>query len=126
MAGEIKIDPEKCTGCRICEFACNYHHDREFSAIGASLLLSRDEKKNYYWICLQLVLLSPEMKAEDMVDLLKLCPSWEELSVSRVGEIVQSMIVSSLKSREGKEDIHRSLKPEGFDQARAKLKERFA
>ncbi len=77
-------------------------------------------------ICPQLVLISPEMKAGDMVDLLKLCPGWEELSVSRVEEIVQSMIASSLKSKEGKEDIHRSLKPEGFDQALAKLRERFA
>ncbi len=53
MAREIQIDSLKCTGCRICEFACSYHHDREFSAIGASLLLSREEKINYYGIVLK-------------------------------------------------------------------------
>lgn len=53
MATEIQIDSLKCSGCRICEFACSFHHDREFSAIGASLLLSREEKKNYYGIVLK-------------------------------------------------------------------------
>ncbi len=77
-------------------------------------------------ICPQLALISPELKAEEMVELLKVGSGWEELSVSRLEEIVQSMIVSSLKSKEGKEDIHQPLKPEGFDEALTKLKERFA
>lgn len=44
----LKIDPMKCTGCRICEFACNYHHDGSISAIGSSLMYYYEEKKNYY------------------------------------------------------------------------------
>lgn len=27
----LLIDPEQCTGCRICELACSAHHDRVFS-----------------------------------------------------------------------------------------------
>ena len=49
----INIEPLKCTGCQICEFACGFHHDEEFSAIGASLMLYRDEKKNYFGIILK-------------------------------------------------------------------------
>ena len=44
----LKVDPMKCTGCRICEFACNYHHDGSISAIGSSLMYYYEEKKNYY------------------------------------------------------------------------------
>jgi Fe-S-cluster-containing hydrogenase component 2 len=46
----IKIEPLRCTGCRICEFACGYHHDQEFSAIGSSIMLYREEGKNYFGI----------------------------------------------------------------------------
>jgi len=44
----LKVDPMKCTGCRICEFACNYHHDGSISPIGSSLMYYYEEKKNYY------------------------------------------------------------------------------
>jgi len=44
----IKIDTIKCTGCRICEYACSYHHDGDFSAIGSSLMLHRAEKRDYF------------------------------------------------------------------------------
>jgi Fe-S-cluster-containing dehydrogenase component len=43
---DLVVDSLKCTGCRICEYACNYHHDLDCSAIGASLMLHRAEKKN--------------------------------------------------------------------------------
>lgn len=45
---ELRLEPLKCTGCRACEFACSYHHDREWSAIGSSIILYREEKKNYF------------------------------------------------------------------------------
>ena len=77
-------------------------------------------------ICPQLALISPELKVEDMVELLKAGNGWNELSVGKLEEIVQGMIASSLKSKEGKENIHHSLKPEGFDEALIKLKEKFA
>ena len=44
----LKVDPMKCTGCRVCEFACNYHHDGSISPIGSSLMYYYEEKKNYY------------------------------------------------------------------------------
>jgi Fe-S-cluster-containing dehydrogenase component len=45
---ELKVDALKCTGCRICEFACNYHHDDSISPIGSSMMFYQEEKKNYY------------------------------------------------------------------------------
>ena len=45
---ELKVESQRCTGCRLCEYACSYHHDGEFSAMGSSLMLHRSEKKNYY------------------------------------------------------------------------------
>jgi len=30
MAKILTLAPEKCTGCRTCELACSFHHDREF------------------------------------------------------------------------------------------------
>lgn len=61
---QIIIDSKGCTGCRICEYACSYHHDREFSSIGSSLMLHRNEKKNYYGLVLKrekdLLLARPE------------------------------------------------------------------
>jgi len=44
----LKVDALKCTGCRVCEFACNYHHDTSISPIGSSLMFYFEEKKNYY------------------------------------------------------------------------------
>ena len=45
---ELKVDSLKCTGCRICEFACNYHQDESISPIGSSMMFYFEEKKNYY------------------------------------------------------------------------------
>ncbi len=45
---ELKIDTLNCTGCRVCEFACNYHYDGTISPIGSSIMFYREEKKNYY------------------------------------------------------------------------------
>ena len=41
----LKVDPMKCTGCRVCEFACNYHHDGSISPIGSSLMYYYEEKE---------------------------------------------------------------------------------
>ena len=49
----IVIEPLRCTGCRICEFACGYHHDEEFSSIGSSIILYRQEGINYFGIILK-------------------------------------------------------------------------
>jgi Fe-S-cluster-containing dehydrogenase component len=45
---ELSVDSLRCIGCRSCEYACNYHHDGDCSAIGASLMLHRVEKRNYF------------------------------------------------------------------------------
>jgi len=44
----LRVDALKCTGCRSCEFACNYHHDDSISPIGSSLMFYQEEKKNYF------------------------------------------------------------------------------
>ncbi len=49
----ISIEPLRCTGCRICEFACGYHHDKEFSSIGSSIMLYRQESRNYFGIIIK-------------------------------------------------------------------------
>lgn len=45
---ELAVESLKCIGCRICEYACNYHQDMDCSAIGASLMLHRAEKRDYF------------------------------------------------------------------------------
>lgn len=60
----VVIDTLKCSGCKICEFACGYHRDREFTAMSSSLMLHRNDKKNYFGVILKLdkeiVLARPE------------------------------------------------------------------
>ena len=46
----LKIDSTRCTGCRICEFACNYHSGDDFTTYSGSLMLHRTEKKDYYGV----------------------------------------------------------------------------
>ena len=45
---ELTIESLKCIGCRVCEYACNLHQEDDLSAIGASLMLHRAEKRNYF------------------------------------------------------------------------------
>ena len=50
---DLKVEALKCTGCRICEFASNFHYDESISPIGSSLMFYREEKKNYYGLMLK-------------------------------------------------------------------------
>ncbi len=63
---ELAVDSLKCIGCRICEYACNYHQDADYSGIGASLMLHRAEKRNYFGMMVKreknLLLARPEGK----------------------------------------------------------------
>ncbi|MCX5866046.1 MAG: hypothetical protein NT009_01000 [Proteobacteria bacterium] len=45
---ELEITSEKCIACRACEFACSYHMDGDFSSIGSSIMIHRDERKDYF------------------------------------------------------------------------------
>ena len=40
----LKMDLSKCTGCRSCEIACSYHHNKNFGLIGSSIKIFRDNK----------------------------------------------------------------------------------
>ena len=63
---ELLVDSLKCTGCRICEYACSYHNDGDFSAVGSSLMLHRAEKRDYFGMMVKrepnLLLARPEGK----------------------------------------------------------------
>jgi len=41
----LKVNSEKCTGCRACEFACSYHHGKIFNPKLASLHINRAERE---------------------------------------------------------------------------------
>jgi len=42
---EIFVNSEKCTGCRLCEVACSYHHSRVFSRKMGSIKVLRNERE---------------------------------------------------------------------------------
>ncbi len=41
---KLIVHNEKCTGCRACEIACSYHHQKKFNPRLASLQVHRMEK----------------------------------------------------------------------------------
>jgi Fe-S-cluster-containing dehydrogenase component len=41
----LKVDYENCVGCRACEVACSYHHEKIFSPRIASLEIRREENQ---------------------------------------------------------------------------------
>lgn len=56
MAGKvIEITTEKCTGCRICEMACSFRHEKAFSRDLARLRILSDEEHGLFipGICYQ-------------------------------------------------------------------------
>jgi len=44
------IEPLSCTGCGACEIACSFYRDKVFTPIRSSIMLHREEKKNYFGI----------------------------------------------------------------------------
>lgn len=40
----ILTNAEACYGCRICELACSFHHERAFSPEASSIRISRDNQ----------------------------------------------------------------------------------
>ncbi|MDY6865044.1 MAG: 4Fe-4S dicluster domain-containing protein [Halobacteriota archaeon] len=49
------IDALKCTGCGACELACSFYRDEVFSTIRSSVMMYREEKKNYFGIMVKVV-----------------------------------------------------------------------
>ncbi len=50
----IEIHPELCTGCGACEMACSLYREEEvFTTMRSSIILYREEKKNYYGVMLK-------------------------------------------------------------------------
>lgn len=41
---ELDVSPDKCTGCRTCEVACAFHHNRSFSREVSSVRVKRKER----------------------------------------------------------------------------------
>lgn len=50
----IEIHPELCTACGACEVSCSLYREKEvFTTMRSSIILHRDEKKNYYGVMLK-------------------------------------------------------------------------
>ena len=51
----IMVDSKKCTGCRICEVVCSFHHEGIFSPSLASIWVVKNEPEGMYTpiVCVQ-------------------------------------------------------------------------
>jgi Fe-S-cluster-containing dehydrogenase component len=50
----IEIDPHLCTACGACEVACSLYREEEvFTTMRSSIILHREERKNYYGVMLK-------------------------------------------------------------------------
>jgi len=46
------VNSELCTGCRLCEIACSFHHHRAFDPSQSSIQINRDDSKGMISITL--------------------------------------------------------------------------
>ena len=46
----IKNFSDLCTGCRSCEIACSFHHNKTFSRNNSSIRIKRNERKGEFEI----------------------------------------------------------------------------
>ena len=51
----IEVIPENCTGCRLCEMACSFHHEQECSSTKSriKILLGREWAFDFPLLCIQ-------------------------------------------------------------------------
>ena len=48
VRNRLIIRPEKCTGCRICELVCSFHHNRNFNPKRARIMVLRNSEEGVY------------------------------------------------------------------------------
>lgn len=41
----LLVYPEKCTGCRVCEIICSFHHYKEFNPLKSRIRIIKDERR---------------------------------------------------------------------------------
>lgn len=58
----LRVNSDKCTGCRACEFACSYHHRKIFDPKLASLHVRRAEREGEISIILYKALTEAEKR----------------------------------------------------------------
>ena len=51
----IEVIPENCSGCRLCEMACSFHHEQECSTTGSriKILQGREWAFDFPLLCIQ-------------------------------------------------------------------------
>lgn len=47
---KLVVHPERCSGCRMCEVLCSFHHTRAFGRKRSSILVKREERKGEFRI----------------------------------------------------------------------------
>lgn len=47
---KLVVHPEKCSGCRVCEVLCSFHHTRAFGRKMSSIIVKREERKGEFRI----------------------------------------------------------------------------
>jgi ferredoxin len=48
------IELFECTGCGACELACSFYRDKVFTTIRSSVMMYREEKKNYFGVVVKI------------------------------------------------------------------------
>ncbi len=49
----IQVDPQKCINCGACELGCSFYRDEVFTTMSSSVMMYREEKRNYFGLMLK-------------------------------------------------------------------------
>lgn len=49
----IKVEPQKCINCGTCELACSFYRDEVFTTMSSSIMMYREEVRNYFGFMLK-------------------------------------------------------------------------